>query len=75
MTRKGSDVRGATIAKAAPQVIVGLWLPDGCYYIPHERFSGQRYAIASGSTPERGLKMPTSENGGITVQGAGCGVE
>lgn len=23
MTRKGSDVRGATIAKAAPQVIVG----------------------------------------------------
>ena len=31
--------------------------------------------IASGSTPERGLKMPTSENGGATVQGAGCGVE
>ena len=23
MTRKGSDARGATIAKAAPQVIVG----------------------------------------------------
>lgn len=61
--------------KIPPQVIVGLWLPDGCYYIPLDGLSGQRQSTASGSIPERGLKMPTSENGGTTVQGAGCGAE
>ena len=26
--------------KISPQVIVGLWLPDGCYYIPLQMACG-----------------------------------
>lgn len=43
--------------------------------IPRDGFSGQRQSTAFGSIPERGLKMPTSESGDTTVQGAGRGVK
>ena len=74
MTRKGSDVRGATIAKAAPQVIVGCGYLTDVIISPCRK---QPYCkrFGNGSNPLVGLKMPTSENGGATVQGAGCGVE
>lgn len=34
-------------------------------YVPLDGFTGQRQSTASGSIPERGLKMPTSENGAV----------
>ena len=47
MTRKGSDVRGATTAKAAPQVIVGcgcltdvIISPSGGRAVPFESGEG-----------------------------------
>ena len=55
MTRKGSDVRGATIAKAAPQVIVGcgyltdvIISPSVGLAVPFESGEGE-----SGLLPDR----------------------
>lgn len=60
MTRKGSDVRGATIAKAAPQVIVSCGYLMDVIISPCRR---QPYCkrFGNGSNPLVGLKMPTSE--------------
>ena len=59
MTRKGSDVRGATIAKAAPQVIVG------CGYLTDVILSGCSSAVRAldlGSRG-RGLESRHSDQG------------
>lgn len=60
MTRKGSDVRGATIAKAAPQVIVGCGYLADVIISPCRK---QPYCkrFGDGSNPLMGLKMSTSE--------------
>ena len=58
MTRKGSDVRGATIAKAAPQVIVGCgYLMDvilsGCGPMVRRLVWDQDFAGSIPVTPTR----------------------
>ena len=60
MTRKGSDVRGATIAKAAPQVIVGCgYLTD--VIIPPSK--GMQFPFESGEG-ESGL-LPDRTQGAV----------
>ncbi len=54
--------------KTPPQVIVGLWLPDGCYYIPLCNYGSIGHPSSwchRSSTLRGGLKMPTSENGAV----------
>lgn len=58
MARKGPGVRSATIAKAAPQVVVG------CGYLADVIISPSGWRAVPFKSGE-GLKMPTSENRGV----------
>ena len=59
MTRKGSDVRGATIAKAAPQVIVGCGYLTDVIISPSK---GMQFPFESG---EEGSRNQTTEIGTV----------
>ena len=62
MTRKGSDVRGATIAKAAPQVIVGCgYLTDVIISL----FRGHAVPFKSGEG-ESGLLPDRTQGAGVS---------
>ena len=67
MTRKGSDVRGATIAKAAPQVIVG------CGYLADVIISPfRRHAVPFKSGEgESGLLPDRTQGAGLSRRLAG----
>ena len=60
MARKGPGVRSATIAKAAPQVVVGCGYLTDVIISPCRK---QPYCkrFGNGSNPLVGLKMSTSE--------------
>ena len=67
MTRKGSDVRSATIAKAAPQVIVG------CGYLTDVTISsseGSAVPFESGEG-ESGLLPDRTQGAGLSRRLAG----
>ena len=67
MTRKGSDVRGATIAKAAPQVIVGCgYLTDVIISL----FNWRAVPFESGER-ESGLLPDRTQGAGLSRRLAG----
>ena len=53
--------------KIPPQVIVGLWLPDGCYYIPFRRACGP-VQVGRG---ESGLLPDRTQGAGLSRRLAG----
>ena len=53
--------------KIPPQVIVGLWLPDGCYYIP---FRWRAVPFKSGKG-EPGLLPDRTQGAGVSRRLAG----
>ena len=68
MARKGSGVRGATIAKAAPQVIVGCGYLMDVIYIPLQE--GVRYR-SSRARGETGLLPDRTQGAGLSRRLAG----
>lgn len=67
MTRKGSDVRGATIAKAAPQVIVGCGYLTDVIISPFSRARGP-VRVGRG---ELGLLPDRTQGAGLSRRLAG----